>query len=196
MIAAKKKTWPQEPAEQARHLVTLIIQASMCECSIKKKLPEPNRFSATVPPIIFALLLKSQELDHLRGIKRLVKKTPVPKCRKIKNAKYDAMIFPAGRKTKKRTRKVSFLCSLEEVKTKATQNPGSGAAAVHAATGVVSRVVVGAGGVVGVVVESSAANIGVVAVRKEFLHFPVVGTLTDGELEIFLSDGVPELNEY
>jgi hypothetical protein len=55
------------------------------------------------------------------------------------------------------------------------------------------RLVVGAGGEIGVVVESAAADVGVVAVRKEFLDFPVVGALADGELKIFLSDSIPEL---
>lgn len=50
---------------------------------------------------------------------------------------------------------------------------------MHAATAVVSRLVVGTGGVVGVVVQSVSADIGVVAVGKEFLHFPVVGALVD-----------------
>lgn len=52
---------------------------------------------------------------------------------------------------------------------------------------------VGAGGKVGVVVEGVAADVGVVAVREELLDFPVVGSLADGEFEIFLSDCVPEL---
>jgi hypothetical protein len=53
--------------------------------------------------------------------------------------------------------------------------------------------VVGAGGKVGVVVESVTVGVGVVAVRQEFLDFPVVGALADGELKIFLSDSIPEL---
>jgi hypothetical protein len=57
----------------------------------------------------------------------------------------------------------------------------------------VLRLVVGAGGEVGVVVESAAADFGVVAVREEFLDFPVVGALTDGEFKVFLGDGIPEL---
>jgi hypothetical protein len=57
----------------------------------------------------------------------------------------------------------------------------------------VLRLVVGAGGKVGVVVESVTVGLGVVAVRQEFLDFPVVGTLADGELKIFLSDSIPEL---
>ena len=52
-----------------------------------------------------------------------------------------------------------------------------------------------AGGVVGVVVESVSSDVGIVAVRKEFLHFPVVGALADGELKIFLGNGVPELDK-
>jgi hypothetical protein len=59
----------------------------------------------------------------------------------------------------------------------------------------VSRLVVGAGVVVGVVVERVSADVGVVAVGKKFLHFPVVGALADGEFKIFLGDGVPELDE-
>jgi hypothetical protein len=59
----------------------------------------------------------------------------------------------------------------------------------------VSRLVVSAGGVIRVVVQGVSADIRVVTVRKEFLHFPVVGPLTDGEFEIFLGDGVPELDE-
>jgi hypothetical protein len=55
------------------------------------------------------------------------------------------------------------------------------------------RLVVSAGGEIRVVVESAAADVGVVAVRKEFLDFPVVGALADGELKIFLSDSIPEL---
>jgi hypothetical protein len=55
--------------------------------------------------------------------------------------------------------------------------------------------VVGAGRVVGVVVHGVSANVRVVTVRKEFLHFPVVGALADGEFKIFLGDGVPELDE-
>ena len=54
---------------------------------------------------------------------------------------------------------------------------------------------VGAGGVVGVVVHGVSADVRVVAVGEKFLHFPVVGALADGEFEIFLSDGVPELDE-
>jgi hypothetical protein len=57
----------------------------------------------------------------------------------------------------------------------------------------VLRLVVGAGGEIGVVVESAAADVGVIAVREEFLDFPVVGALADGEFEIFLGDGIPEL---
>jgi hypothetical protein len=57
----------------------------------------------------------------------------------------------------------------------------------------VLRLVVGAGGKVGVVVESVTVGVGVVAVRQEFLDFPVVGTLADGEFKIFLSDSIPEL---
>jgi hypothetical protein len=53
--------------------------------------------------------------------------------------------------------------------------------------------VVGAGGKVGIVVESVTVGVGVVAVREEFLDFPVVGALADGELEILLSDSIPEL---
>lgn len=56
-----------------------------------------------------------------------------------------------------------------------------------------SRLVVGAGSVVGVVVQSVSADIRVVAVRKELLDFPVIGALADGEFKIFLGDGVPEL---
>jgi hypothetical protein len=66
---------------------------------------------------------------------------------------------------------------------------------VHAATAVVSRLVIGAGGVVGVVVHGVLADIRVVAVREEFLHFPVVRALADREFKIFLGDGVPELDE-
>jgi len=55
--------------------------------------------------------------------------------------------------------------------------------------------VVGAGGVIGVIVEGVSADVRVVAVGKEFLHFPVVGALADGEFEIFLGDEVPELDE-
>jgi hypothetical protein len=55
--------------------------------------------------------------------------------------------------------------------------------------------VVGTGGVVGVVVQGIAADIGVVAIWKEFLHFPVVGALADREFKIFLGDGVPELDD-
>ena len=46
---------------------------------------------------------------------------------------------------------------------------------------------------IGVVVEGVSANVGVVTIRKELLNFPVVGALADGEFEIFLSNGVPEL---
>ena len=74
------------------------------------------------------------------------------------------------------------------------RNPGLVAAAVHAATAVVSRVVVCAG-VVGVVVHGVSSDVGIVAVRKEFLHFPVVGALADGELKVFLGNGVPELDK-
>ena len=56
-----------------------------------------------------------------------------------------------------------------------------------------SRLVIGAASEVGVVVEGVSADIGVVAVGEKFLHFPVVGPLADGEFEIFLSDGIPEL---
>jgi hypothetical protein len=55
--------------------------------------------------------------------------------------------------------------------------------------------VIGAGGVVGVVVEGVSADIRVIAVREKFLHFPVVWALADGEFEIFLSNGVPELDD-
>jgi hypothetical protein len=65
------------------------------------------------------------------------------------------------------------------------------AAAVCAATTVG---VVGAGGEVGVVIESVSANVGVVPVRQELLHFPVVRALADGKFEIFLGDGIPELS--
>lgn len=48
-------------------------------------------------------------------------------------------------------------------------------------------------GEVGVVVKGAAANIRVVTVGQKLLDFPVVGSLADGEFEIFLSDRVPEL---
>lgn len=53
--------------------------------------------------------------------------------------------------------------------------------------------VVAAGGEVGVVVEGVAANIGVVAVGEKILDLPVVWPLADGKFEVFLGDGVPEL---
>lgn len=73
------------------------------------------------------------------------------------------------------------------------RNPESVSSAVRAAAAVVLlRWEVTAGGEVGVVVESVAANVGVV-VQERVLDFPVVGALADGEFEVFLGDGVPEL---
>jgi hypothetical protein len=59
----------------------------------------------------------------------------------------------------------------------------------------VLRLVVSAGGKVGVVVKGVASHvdIGVVVGQKVVLHFPVVGPLADGEFEILLCDGIPEL---
>jgi hypothetical protein len=45
------------------------------------------------------------------------------------------------------------------------------------------------------VVHGVSSDVGIIAVRKEFLHFPVVGALANGELKIFLGNGVPELDE-
>ena len=57
------------------------------------------------------------------------------------------------------------------------------------------RLVVSAGGEVGVVVKGVASHVdvGVVVGQKVVLDFPVVRPLADGEFEIFLSDGIPEL---
>lgn len=101
---------------------------------------------------------------------------------KLRMSKYDAMSIFLARREK-------------ETKTKSTTKPELVAAAVHAVAAVVAGLVVGAGGEVGVVVESVSAHVDVrvVAVGKKFLHFPVVWALADGEFEIFLSDGIPEL---
>ena len=57
------------------------------------------------------------------------------------------------------------------------------------------RLVVSAGGEVGVVVKgvSSHVDVRVVVGEVVVLHFPVVGPLADGELEVLLCDGIPEL---
>ena len=52
---------------------------------------------------------------------------------------------------------------------------------------------ISAAGEIGVVVESVSADVRVVGVKEGVLDLPVGRTLSDGEFEIFLSDGVPEL---
>lgn len=95
----------------------------------------------------------------------------------------------------KRIRRISSQSLWKKRRRNRQRKPESIAAAVHAVTAVVAGLVVGAGGEVGVVVEGVSAHVDVrvVAVGKEFLHFPVVGALADGEFEIFLGNGIPEL---
>jgi hypothetical protein len=105
----QKRPVHKSQQSRSRHLVTLIIQvSSMCECSIRKtKSPTQTSSEPKVPPITYPLPLKSQELDRLGEIKRLVmKKTPVShNADRIKNAEYDAKVFLTGRKKEKRRQK-------------------------------------------------------------------------------------------
>jgi hypothetical protein len=103
--------------------------------------------------------------------------------------------FSQEERKKKRRRRITSFPLLKKWRRNRQRNPGLVAAAVHAATAVVTGLVVSAGSVVGVIVEGVPANLRVVTVGKEFLHFPVVGSLANGELEIFLSNSIPELDE-